>query len=120
MGFRLNKTDYSLSTHQGDSGKIKVKNIPTDKDYKVCLAFQDKRRNFLDKLFMQSEKQSEVIFCVEEKTTNKFTVAPTVPCEIYYWGIVLIDNETGAKNTPKIGTVKFGELNKLIVFPKKA
>lgn len=120
MGFRLNKTDYSLLTHQGDCGKIKVKNIPTDDDYKVCLAFQDKRRKILDKLFMQSEKKSEVIFNVEEITTNKFTVAPTVPCEIYYWGIVLINSATGGKTTPKIGTTKFGELNKLIVFPKKA
>ena len=55
MGFRLNKTDYSLLTHQGDCGKIKVKNIPTDNDYKVCLAFQDKRRNILDKLFVYNK-----------------------------------------------------------------
>lgn len=120
MGFRLNKTDYSLSVHQGDSGKIKIKNIPTYKNYKVCLAFQDKRRNILDTLFMQSEKKSEVVFSVEELTTNKFAVAPTVPCEIYYWGIVLYDLETEKKHTPKIGPTKFGELNKLIVFPKKA
>ncbi len=120
MSFKLNKEDYSLIIHQGDSGKIKIKNIPTNNNYLVCIAFQNSKREILESISLFSENKSELIFNVETSITEKFIVPPNLKCQIYYWGIVLFDKETGSKDTTRIGTTKLGDLNKLIVFPKKA
>ena len=109
-----------LKMYQGDTGRIKFKGFPTDKNYKVCFSILNNRNKIISEIQENSNKKESIIFKITQDISNKLIVAPNLRSQTYYYGIKLCDLEIDKEKTMNIGSCKFGEKNKIIVFPKKA
>lgn len=120
MGLDYNKEQVLISMNKGDSGFIKITKIPTNKNFTVLFAVQNSKREFLIQLKEKSNYSDSVIFKIEKEKSELLEVPPNLLCQIYYWGVCLLDEEEDLKVTVRIGNKKFGEFYKFIVYPKKA
>ena len=118
MAFRVDEKG-NITLIQGDSGTLVINGINTDKNYKIYLAIQDRKRNVVgDELFVNSNKSSSVVFELTGEYTNLLKVPKNESYAVYYYGIKQCSDD-GLENTYLIGSDEIGYQNTITVFPKK-
>ena len=119
MAFRIDKNG-DMTLIQGDSGKITVSGIKTDKNYKVYFGIKDKKRNTVgNELVVNSNGMSSVIFELTGDFTDLLKVPKNKHFEMYFYGIKVCDSASNLEDTLVFGGCGFLNLNTIIVFPKK-
>ena len=119
MAFKTDKNG-NITLIQGDSGKITVNGIKTNKNYKVYFGIKDKKRNTVgDELVVDSNGMSSVIFELTGDYTNLLKVPKNKLFETYFYGIKVCDSASNFEDTLVLGGCGFLNLNTITVFPKK-
>lgn len=119
MAFQIDKNG-NITLVQGDSGKITVSGIKTDKNYTVYFGIKDKQRNTVgSELSVSSNGMSSVIFELTGDFTDLLKVPKNKLLETYYYGIKVCDSVSGYEDTLVFGGCGFLNLNTITVFPKK-
>lgn len=112
--------DGTISLYQGDSGEIVISGLDTKKKYTVYLAIQDAKRKVIGQEFQVAVSNSgTVTFVLTPTFTDLLTVPKNKPFEIYYYGIKICEDETGLEDTLFIADSTYGDINRVIVYPRK-
>lgn len=123
--FKINDTDLKL--YCGDTGNLRISNLPTDKNYKVYWEIiRAKTQETVFELELDSNQADNVLFNLDSKHSDLLTVSNINTPETYYWSIKICDPETGAEDTvipktrvdPDTGLATFSKPYKLIVLYK--
>lgn len=123
--FKINDTDLKL--YCGDTGNLRISNLPTDKNYKVYWEIiRAKTQETVFVLELDSNQADNVLFNLDSKHSDLLTVPNINTPETYYWSIKICDPETGAEDTvipktrvdPDTGLATFSKPYKLIVLYK--
>lgn len=123
--FKINDTDLKL--YCGDTGNLKISNLPTDKNYNVYLqVLNSKTQAKVFEIMVQSQQANNVIFSIDAAHSDLLTVSNINTPETYYWSIKLCDSVTGTEDTvipktvvdPITGNATFSKPYKLIVLYK--
>ena len=123
--FKINDTDLKL--YCGDTGNLRISNLPTDKNYKVYWEIiRAKTQETVFELGLDSNQADNVLFNLDSKHSDLLTVPNINTPETYYWSIKICDPETGAEDTvipktrvdPDTGLATFSKPYKLIVLYK--
>lgn len=110
----------NITLVQGDSGKLTVSGISTDRNYDVYLAIQDgKRRPIGTEIKVTSNYSSNVIFEFIPELTNLLTVNKNQETAEYYYGVKICDEDENFEDTLLIGNSNLGDLSTITVYPKK-
>lgn len=119
MSIEIDK-DGTISLYQGDSGEIVVNGIDTSITYEVYFAIQDKKRNLVgNELKIVASNVDSVSFFLTPEFTDLLKVPDNKSYEIYYYGIKVVEKETNTENTLFVKNSSYGDLNQIIVYPKK-
>jgi len=113
-------SDNTIKMVKGDTGRIKFKGLPTDRNYIVFFVILNSKKEIVTELQTAANKNTAVVFNITQDISNKLTVVSNLEFQTYYYGLKLCDNDTKEENTITIKPCKFGEMNKLIVFPLNA
>ena len=125
--FKINDTDLKL--YCGDTGNLRISNLPTDKNYKVYWEIiRAKTQETVFELDLDSNQADNVLFNLDSKHSDLLTVQNINTPETYYWSIKICDPVTGAEDTvipktrvdPGTGLATFSKPYKLIVLYKMA
>lgn len=123
--FKINDTDLKL--YCGDTGNLRISNLPTDKNYKVYWEIiRAKTQETVFELELDSNQADNVLFNLDSKHSDLLTVPNINTPETYYWSIKICDPQTGAEDTvipktrvdPDTGLATFSKPYKLIVLYK--
>lgn len=123
--FKINDTDLKL--YCGDTGNLRISNLPTDKNYKVYWEIiRAKTQETVFELELDSNQADNVLFNLDSKHSDLLTVPNINTPETYYWSIKICDPETGAEDTvipktrvdPDTGLATFSKPYKLVVLYK--
>lgn len=113
-------TDGTISLYQGDSGELVVSGLNKDKNYTVCFAIQDANRNLIGEELQVAVTDSDTVtFILAPEFTDLLTVPKNKPYEIYFYGIKACEIDKNIENTMFIAESTYGDLNRVIVYPKK-
>ncbi|GEM_PF-1425127 len=116
----LIEDDGTISLYQGDSGEIEVNGLDTNHSYVLFFAVQNyKRVPVGSELQVSASGSSSVTFILTPQFTNLLTVPANKPYEIYYYGIKACITDPLTEDTLFIGNSTYGDLNRMIVYPKK-
>lgn len=122
MAFYMDE-EANLTLVQGDSGHIIVSGIPTDKDYKVCLAFSNSKRQILSEIYMQSASngvnRDTLDFFVSGAVTDNFTVPLSKETETYYYSVKICQTTDQTEDTVALGSNDITTFNTVTVYPKR-
>lgn len=122
MAFEIDENG-NISIIQGDSMEIPLKGIPTDKNYKIFFAMQDKDRLPIGtEVMVESFNSPEVIIFVSGDLTDLLVVPEGQKKETYYYGVKsCYTDEDGTKteDTFILGNGSIASLNTMSVYPKK-
>ena len=120
MAFSVDEETGNITMIQGDYGEIKVTGLEEDKNYIVCLAIQDSKRNQIgSEIQLQSNYQPEVVFALTPSLTDLLTVKKNNEFETYTYGVKLCYPSENFEDTLFIGNTTFGDLNTITVYPKR-
>lgn len=112
--------DGTISLYQGDSGEIVISGLEKDKSYTLFFAIQDKNRNLIgEELQVSVTNSSYVTFVLTSEYTDLLTVPKNKPFETYYYGVKACEAENSKKDTLFIADNTYGDLNRIIVYPRK-
>ena len=112
--------DGTISLYQGDSGELTVYGLDSAKNYTVYFAIQDGKRNLIgNELSVSVNNSDTVTFVLTPTYTDLLTVSPNKPYEIYYYGIKACESDTTKEDTLFIADNTYGDLNRIIVYPRK-
>ena len=112
--------DGTISLYQGDSGELVIYGLDKNKNYTVYLAIQDKNRELIGEELQVSVNDSDnVTFIFSSKFTDLLNVPKTKPYEIYFYGIKACEVDNLKEDTLFIGKNTYGDLNRIIVYPRK-
>ena len=112
--------DGTISLYQGDSGELVIYGLDKNKNYTVYLAIQDKNRELIGEELQVSVNDSDnVTFIFSSKFTDLLNVPKTKPYEIYFYGIKACEVDNLKEDTLFIGNNTYGDLNRIIVYPRK-
>ena len=112
--------DGTISLYQGDSGELVVSGLDADKKYTVFFAIQDKDRNLIgEELQVAVTNSDTVTFILTPEYTDLLKVPKQKPYEIYFYGIKACEIDKHIENTMFIADTTYGDLNRIIVYPKK-
>lgn len=112
--------DGTISLYQGDSGELVIYGLDKNKNYTVYLAIQDKNRELIGEELQVSVNDSDnVTFVFSSKFTDLLEVPKTKPYEIYFYGIKACEVDNLKEDTLFIGNNTYGDLNRIIVYPRK-
>ena len=112
--------DGTISLYQGDSGELVVSGLDNDKNYTVYFAIQDIDRNIIgEELQVAVTGSDTVTFVLTPEFTDLLFVPKNKPYEIYFYGIKACETDKNVENTMFIGESTYGDLNRLIVYPRK-
>lgn len=110
----------TISLYQGDSGEVVVSGLNNDKNYTVYFAIQDADRNLIgQELQVAVTNSSTVTFILTSEYTDLLKVPKNKPFEIYFYGIKACENDSLIENTLFVADDTFGDLNRIIVYPRK-
>lgn len=113
-------SDGTISLYQGDSGELVIYGLDKNKNYTVYLAIQNKNREIIGEELQVSVNNSDnVTFVFSSKFTDLLDVPSTKPYEIYFYGIKACDIDNLKEDTLFIGNNTYGDLNRIIVYPRK-
>lgn len=112
--------DGTISLYQGDSGEIIVSGLDNEKKYTVYFAIQDSERNLVgEELQVAVSNSDTVTFILTPEYTDLLKVSKNKPYEIYFYGIKACELEQNIENTMFIADTTYGDLNRIIVYPRK-
>ena len=112
--------DGTISLYQGDSGEIIVSGLDNEKKYTVYFAIQDSERNLVgEELQVAVSNSDTVTFILTPEYTDLLKVPKNKPYEIYFYGIKACELEKNIENTMFIADTTYGDLNRIIVYPRK-
>lgn len=110
----------TISLYQGDSGEIIVTGLDSTKSLVVYFAIQNKNRKLIgDELKVVASNKDSISFFLTPDYTDLLEVPMNKPFEIYYYGIKVCENETKSEDTLFVENSTYGDLNQIIVYPKK-
>ena len=110
----------TISLYQGDSGELVVSGLDKECDYTVYLAIQDDKRNTIgEELQVSVSKSDTVTFVLTSDFTDLLTVPKNKPYKVYYYGIKTCLSGTNTEDTLFIANGTYGDLNRIIVYPRK-
>lgn len=112
--------DGSIDIYQGDSGSIFVHNLNKDKNYKVYLGVQDKKRNFVFEKTIEANSVEFVEIKILPTDSQLLTVPINKNFETYYYGVKVEEVGTTNSDTMFISNGTYGDLTEMRVYPKKA
>ena len=119
MAFKIDKNG-NISMIQGDSGLITIRGLNPNKNYTVYFAIRDKNRKAVgNELSVSNNNQSYVIFKLTGDFTDLLTVKKDEPCEVYYYGIKVCDEDAQREDTLIVASGDIGSVNTITVYPKK-
>lgn len=111
--------DGTISLYQGDSGELVVSGLDSEKNYTVCFAIQDKDRNLIgEELQVAVTNSDTVTLILTPEFTDLLNVPKNKPYEIYFYGIKACE-EGDIENTMFVADTTYGDLNRIIVYPRK-
>jgi len=112
--------DGTISLYQGDSGELVVSGLDSQKNYTVCFAIQDAERNLIgEELQVAVTNSDTVTFMLTPDYTDLLIVPKNKPFEVYFYGIKACEAENNIENTMFIADSTYGDLNRIIVYPRK-
>lgn len=112
--------DGTISLYQGDSGEIVVSGLDASKSYTVYFAVEDAVRNLIGNEIQVSISNSDTVtFVLTAEFTDLFKVPKNKPYEIYFYGIKACENNTINEDTLFVANNTYGDLNRIIVYPRK-
>ena len=110
----------TISLYQGDSGEVVISGLDNNKNYTVYFAIQDADRNLIgQELQVAVTNSSTVTFILTSEYTDLLKVPKNKPFEIYFYGIKACENDTQKEDTLFVADDTFGDLNRIIVYPRK-
>lgn len=110
----------TISLYQGDSGELVVSGLVPEKSYTVYFSVQDSNRNIIGEELQVAVSDSDTVtFILTPQYTDLFTVPKNKPYEIYFYGIKATENNGEIENTMFIADSTYGDLNRIIVYPRK-
>ena len=119
MGLIIDK-DGTISLYQGDSGELVVSGLDDNKSYTVFFAIQDAERNLIgEELQVSVNNSNTVTFILTPQYTDLLFVPKNKPYEIYFYGIKACENNSEIENTMFVSDSTYGDLNRIIVYPRK-
>ena len=112
--------DGTISLYQGDSGELVVSGLDSQKNYTVCFAIQDAERNLIgEELQVAVTNSDTVTFMLTPDYTDLLIVPKNKPFEVYFYGKKACESENSIENTMFIAYSTYGDLNRIIVYPRK-
>ena len=112
--------DGTISLYQGDSGEIVISGLDESKNYTLYFAIQDKNRNLIgEELQVSVNNSSYVTFVLTPEYTDLLVVPKNKPYETYYYGIKACEVADVKEDTLFIADGTYGDLNLVIVYPRK-
>ena len=123
--FRINDTDLKL--YCGDTGNLRISNLPTDKNYKVYWeVIRAKTQETVFEISVDSNNADNVLFVLDSDHSDLLTVPNINTPETFYWSIKICDPDTCSEDTvipktkidPNTGLATFSKPYKLIVLYK--
>lgn len=109
----------NIFIYQGDSGQVVVSGIPTDKNYDVFFMVKDLyNRQIGESLKVVSNFCSNVRFMITSEFSNFLKIPEGEQAGFYTYGLKTKD-DAGVENTLFVKGCCYGDLNHIIVFPKK-
>ena len=112
--------DGTISMYQGDSGVITVRGLDSTSSYVVYLGIQDDKRNPIgEELQVSVNNSSTAVFVLSPEFTDNLVVPKNKPYKIYYYGIKVCNSGSSLEDTLFIANGTYGDLNKIIVYPRK-
>ena len=112
--------DGTISMYQGDSGVITVNGLDNTASYVVYLGIQDDKRNPIgQELQVSVSNSSSAVFVLTPEFTDNLVVPSNKPYKIYYYGIKVCNSTSSLEDTLFIANGTYGDLNKIIVYPRK-
>lgn len=119
MGYEV-QTNGDLTITQGDSFELVLNGIPTDQNYKIYFAIQNKEREPIGtEIMVESNLAESVVIKVVGNYTDLLTVEEDAKYENYYYGVKKCSETDNTEDTLLLGNKKLGELNVIKVFPRK-
>ena len=113
-------SDGTISIYQGDSGEFSINGLDEEQNCVVCLAVQDKNRKPVgQELQVSVNNFGSATFVFTPEFTDLLTVPLKKPYEIYYYGIKVCVEDSSVEDTLFIADGIFGDLNRIIVYPRK-
>lgn len=110
----------NITLVQGDSGRLIVDDLPTDKNYIVYFAFYDANRRIIgDEIQVLANYSPSVVLFITASLTDLLNVLITDETAEYYYGLKICDSETNEEDTLIIEDGDIGDLNTVTVYPKK-
>lgn len=119
MAFVLDKCG-TISTFCGDTGRITISGIPTDKNYYIYFALRDRQRNFIFEEYKESLMNTSVTFDFDAEFTNTLEVPESLKYETFYYGVKVCDASTLTEDTATVQNQCYGKLNEFRVYPMAA
>lgn len=118
MAFRIDENG-NITMVQGDSGRLVVNGLNTDKNYRVFFAIQDEKRKPIgNEIEVLSNYQPSIVFGINSSLTDLLKVKQDEETATYYYG-VKVCSEDGFEDTLSIGGSDMGDKNSITVYPKK-
>lgn len=112
--------DGTISLYQGDSGEIVISGLDSNKNYVVYFAIQDSNRNLIgEELQVAVSNSDTVTFVLTPEYTDLLIVPKNKPFETYYYGVKACQAESTIEDTLFVADSTYGDLNRIIVYPRK-
>ena len=112
--------DGTISLYQGDSGEVVVSGLDPEKAYTVYFATQDVDRNLVgQELQVGVNNSTTVTFVLTPEYTDLLKVPKNKPYEVYFYGIKASENNSSREDTLFISDSTYGDINRIIVYPRK-
>ena len=113
-------TDGTITLYQGDGGELVISGLDNTKSYSVYFAIQDDCRNIIGEELQVSVSDSDTVtFILTPEYTDLLIVPKNKPYKIYYYGIKVCEVGTTLEDTLFIADGTYGDLNRIIVYPRK-
>lgn len=113
-------TDGTITLYQGDGGELIISGLDETKSYNVFFAIQDDNRNLIgEELQVFVSNSDTVTFVLTPSYTNLLNVPKNKPYKIYYYGIKVCETGTEDEDTLFIANSTYGDLNRIITYPRK-
>lgn len=112
--------DGTIFLYQGDSGEITINGLDKTKSYTICFAIQDENRKLIgEELKVSVSNSDNVTFILTPEYTDLLVVPKTKAYKIYYYGIKACISSSSQEDTLFIADGTYGDLNRIIVYPRK-
>ena len=109
----------NITMVQGDTGRLVISGLNTDKNYTVYFAIQDEKRKPIgDEIPVESNSQPTVVFSLNSNLTDLLKVKQDEETATYYYGVKVCSAD-GYEDTLNIGGSDMGDKNTITVYPKK-